>query len=406
MWTEGKAEGGGSRTGVVHKLLLCTGDMLHLDTLVQDQWWLVQLLLWSLRGVSRVILVNNPLSGALILAALVWASPWQALLGAVGVLVSTLTAVITGQDRGQVRGGLHGFNGMLVSLLIGHFSAEEEWYWLLLLPVCVCSATSELLASSLSSVLDRWDLPVSVFPFNMIILLFLLCTGPQHLYFPRVSVLPPGLLPPGLLPPGLLPPGAAEANITELSIIQVLRGVPVGVGQIYACSSLGPSLLMLGAVLLYSPLLAAHALLGSAIGTLAGLSMAVRPSCLYSGLSGFNGALGCMAVGGLFFTFSWRTHLFSIASAFFSAYMDIALSNLLGTMGLPACSWAATIVTTLMMLMTGTLNTYRIPIGQVGSPELNLRSHSQWEASKPEPDLRSHSQWEASIPTDRESTDV
>ena len=55
--------------------------------------------MWGLRGVTRVILANNPLSGALILAALYWASPWQGLLGTLGILVSTLTAVIMGQDR-------------------------------------------------------------------------------------------------------------------------------------------------------------------------------------------------------------------------------------------------------------------------------------------------------------------
>lgn len=51
-----------------------------------------------------------------------------------------------------------------------------------------------------------------------------------------------------------------------------MRGIPLGVGQIFACGALGPSLLILGAVLLYSPLLAVHALLGSAVGTLAGES--------------------------------------------------------------------------------------------------------------------------------------
>ncbi|TNN27671.1 Urea transporter 2 [Liparis tanakae] len=98
-----------------------------------------------------------------------------------------------------------------------------------------------------------------------------------------------------------------------------------------------------------------------------------------------------MAVGGLFFTFSWRTHLFAIASAFIAAYTDIALSNLLGTVGLPACSWAATLTVTLMLLMTGSLAAYRIPIGQVMAPEHNLRSRSQWEAGKA---------------AERESTDV
>lgn len=64
-----------------------------------DKPFVLQLALWGLRGVARVILANNPLSGAFILAALYWASPWKGLLGTLGVLASTLTAVITGQDR-------------------------------------------------------------------------------------------------------------------------------------------------------------------------------------------------------------------------------------------------------------------------------------------------------------------
>ncbi|XDV18596.1 hypothetical protein PO909_024255 [Leuciscus waleckii] len=109
--------------------------------------------------------------------------------------------------------------------------------------------------------------------------------------------------------------------------------------------------------------------------------MSVQYSFLYSGLSGFNGALGCMVVGA-FFIFSWRTHLLSIASALLSAYTDIALSNLLGVVGLPASSWAATLIGTLMLLLTGeNLKEYRIPTGKVTSPEQNLHSHKQWSAA-------------------------
>ncbi|XP_024143421.1 urea transporter 2 [Oryzias melastigma] len=372
MWMDSKAEvEWASRTRasfsrrVSNALLLFTGDMEYLDKFMEDKWFALQLAVWGLRGVSRVILANNPLSGALILAALYWDSPWQGLLGTVGVLASTLTAVITGQDSGEVAGGLHGFNGMLVSLLMGVFSSAGDWYWWLLLPACLGSATCIFLYSGLSTFLQHWDLPAAVFPFNTIIILYLLCTGPNNPYFPHHPTIPPGEL---------------EPNGTELAALKVLGGIPLGVGQIFACGALKPSLLILGAVVLYSPLLAVHALLGSAVGTLAGLSVAVRHQCLYSGLSGFNGALGCMAVGGLFFTFSWRTHLFAISSAFLSAYSDIAMSNMLGALGLPACSWAATLTATLMLLLTGSLATYRIPISRVRAPERNLCFRSQWEA--------------------------
>ncbi|XP_055757280.1 urea transporter 1 isoform X1 [Salvelinus fontinalis] len=372
MWVEEKAKPESNRRTVgmrqhfVNGLVYCTGDMVHFSRYMEDKAFIFQLVEWSMRGVARVILANNPLSGVLILGALVWASPWQALLGTLGLLTSTLTAVIIGQDSEEVSGGLHGFNGMLVSLLMGVFSSAGDWYWWLLLPVCLGGATSTFLYSGLTPLLDKWDLPVAVFPFNMVILLYLACTGSSNPCYPHHPATPLGEL---------------ESNATELSLTQLLQGVPLGVGQIYACEDLGPSVLILGATLLYSPLLGSHALLGSGAGTLAGLSVSVRHRALYSGLAGFNGALGCMAVGGLFFTFSWRTHLFSIASAFLSAYADIALSNLLGTVGLPACSWAATLTTTLMLLLTGrSLSAYRIPTGRVMAPEQNIRCHSQWAA--------------------------
>ncbi|XP_037532001.1 urea transporter 2 [Nematolebias whitei] len=266
MWMETKTEMESSRSRtscsrlVLDGLMLCTGDMEHLDKYMQDKLFVMQLLVWGLRGVSRVILANSPLSGALILATLCWASPWQCLLGVLGVLVSTLTAVITGQDSADVAGGLHGFNGMLVSLLMGVYSSAGDWYWWLLLPACLGSATCVFLSSGLTTFLDHWDLPASVFPFNIIIVLYLLCTGADNTYFPHHPT---------------VPPGALDHNDTNLVAAQVICGIPLGVGQIYACGTLGPSLLILGAVVLYSPLLAVHAVLGSAVGTLAGQSQSL-----------------------------------------------------------------------------------------------------------------------------------
>lgn len=67
------------------------------------------------------------------------------------------------------------------------------------------------------------------------------------------------------------------------------------------------------------------------------------------------------------------------------------LSLFSAKVALPACSWAATLVATLMLLLTGSLAAYRIPIGQVRAPERNLQLRSQWEAGNTE---------------ERESTDV
>lgn len=54
--------------------------------------------------------------------------------------------------------------------------------------------------------LDHWDLPAAVFPFNIIIVLYLLCTGTKNPYFPHNPV---------------IPPGAAEPNDTTLIAVEV-----------------------------------------------------------------------------------------------------------------------------------------------------------------------------------------
>lgn len=69
-------------------------------------------------------------------------------------------------------------------------------------------ALSVFLSSGLSSLFNRWDLPVAVFPFNTVIILYLLCTGPDHPYFPHHRV---------------IPPGTPEPNGTELVAAEVSR---------------------------------------------------------------------------------------------------------------------------------------------------------------------------------------
>lgn len=52
--------------------------------------------------------------------------------------------------------------------------------------------------------------------------------------------------------------------------LQLLKSLPVGVGQIYGCDSLWTGLIFLGAILLSSPLMCLHAAVGSLVGVAAG----------------------------------------------------------------------------------------------------------------------------------------
>lgn len=49
---------------------------------------------------------------------------------------------------------------------------------------------STFVSSGLAPVLDSWDLPVNVFPFNSVLLLYLACTSTNNPYYPNHPVLP------------------------------------------------------------------------------------------------------------------------------------------------------------------------------------------------------------------------
>lgn len=72
---------------------------------------------------------------------------------------------------------------------------------------------------------------------------------------------------------GVCPRGFCPVVLTTLSpklSLQLLKSLPVGVGQIYGCDNLWTGLIFLGAILLSSPLMCLHAAVGSLVGTAAG----------------------------------------------------------------------------------------------------------------------------------------
>ncbi|KAL7985738.1 hypothetical protein Chor_013670, partial [Crotalus horridus] len=139
--------------------------------------------------------VNNPLSGLILLIGFLVQSPWLTLMCCIGGIFSTLTAVILSQERSSVAAGLHGYNGVLVGMLMAVFLDKGEYYWWLLLPVMLMSMTCPIFTSALASVFSKWDLPVFTLPFNLALSLFLGATGHYNPFFPTTLIEPTTFLP-------------------------------------------------------------------------------------------------------------------------------------------------------------------------------------------------------------------
>uniref|UniRef100_A0A3B4WUU3 Urea transporter 2-like n=1 Tax=Seriola lalandi dorsalis TaxID=1841481 RepID=A0A3B4WUU3_SERLL len=350
---------------------LLTGDMHLCGEWVKRQSLVIQLLDWIFRGVAQVMFVNNPLSGLLITAGLFLQNPWWALNGLLGTLVSTVSAILLGQSREAISAGLYGYNGALVGILMAAFSAKGSWYWWLLLPNVFMSMLCPVVSSVLSSVASKWELPIFTLPFNILVCLHIAATGANHPYFPQVDIQQNNHL------------HHPNDSFQRLNISQILLSVPVGVGQVYGCDSPWTGGLILLALLLSSPTICFHAMLGSAAGMLSGFALAAPHRGIYSGLWGYNSALSCIAVGGVFYVITWETHVLALICALFCAYMTSASSKLMSVLALPACTWPFCLSTLIFLLISSEIPAIcRLPLSVVSYPEENRRYQRQLKASE------------------------
>ncbi|XP_072849081.2 urea transporter 1 isoform X1 [Pogona vitticeps] len=358
-----KSEKTETRTGqcwrrICGSLSYVTGDMKAFRDWLEDKPLFLQLPDWVLRGVSQVMFVNNPLSGLIMIVGFLVQSPWMTLTCCTGVIVSTLTALILCQDRSAIAAGLYGYNGVLVGMLMAVFSDKGDYYWWLLLPVVLVSMTCPLFTSALGSLFSKWDLPVFTLPFNLALSLFVAATGHYNLFFPAT----------------LIQPVSAVPNISwsEIRVSLLLQSIPVGVGQVYGCDNPWTGGIIMVALCFSSPLVFIHAVIGSALGVPAALSLASPFNRIYAGLWNYNSCLSCIAIGGMFYALTWQTFLLAITCGLFTAYVGETLGNMFSVFGMPLGTWPFCLSSLTFLLLTTTNEAiYRLPLSKVTYPEAN-----------------------------------
>ncbi|XP_070592527.1 urea transporter 1 isoform X1 [Erythrolamprus reginae] len=341
------------------KALSCVmGDMKAFGDWLKDKPVAFQFVDWLLRGVSQVMFVSNPLSGLILLIGFLVQSPWLTLMCCTGVIVSTLTAVILSQERSAVAAGLHGYNGVLVGMLMAVFSDKGEYYWWLLLPVILMSMTCPLFTSALSSLFSKWDLPVLTLPFNLALSLFLGATGHYNSFFPTTLIEPTAFLP--------------NISWSDAQTTMLLKSIPVGIGQVYGCDNPWTGGIVMLAVFISSPLIFTHAVIGSAVGIPAALSLATPLNKIYAGLCNYNSCLSCIAIGGMFYALTWETFVLAVVCAFFTTYVAAAMGRLFSVFGLPIGTWPFCLSTLTFLLLTTTNKAiFKLPLSKVSYPEAN-----------------------------------
>ena len=225
-----------------------------------------------LRGAGQVFLQGHAGCGLLVLLAIAWTAP--KLLGA--ALLGTLAAWSTARWRGcpsaAIDAGLHGYNGLLLGLLLGLTFA---WTPLLVLAIVASAALATLLLHRLhlcAALLS--GLPAYTLPFVAI--------GWLLLGFSELL--------------GLAPLPAEPLPTLPLDAATLLAAPFRGLGQVLFLDAPIAGLCLWLGLLWANWRLACWALFGSTCGLLLTLLLEGPTSAALAGLQGYNPALAALAL--------------------------------------------------------------------------------------------------------------
>lgn len=290
----------------------------------------------SARGIGQVIFLNSRTSGLAILGGLALGDPYLATMATLGTATATGTAQLAGIDSNSINDGLLGYNGCVVGCAAAVFGPAS---------ILACTTTTLVgsaatpfvalaLKESLGSSMPQWT-----FAFNIVTLTNLLRTRP---FLPPASVETETTAIEALLAEdweALLlasdSTAASASTSTSSSFGDLLMSPLKGISQIFVVESTLSGAVIVGGIASYSPMLAAHAVAGSAIGTLMGVATGADVAELTMGLYGFNSALTSMGVG-VFFVHSTPTMMLSAGGAALTSSLFGAMKTVFGAYGAPA----------------------------------------------------------------------
>lgn len=386
-------------------LLPYMGNLEVVDTWLENKtgyvWAVPQYLNGFFRSFSQVLFVNNPVSGILILAALIWANP---MVGAAGVLttaVAMFTSHLFYQEGVAIRSGLTAFNAVLVGTVpIGLWETVTGGapipgrLWLVLIAGAVFSV---FLTNALHNMLSSFKVPLPclTMPFNIIALLIFTCFVARP-YAPALrpamvvgndtavrvvrQVLESTVAPVQADTPIVAVPAVngtyVEVDPTLYNWGRILEGVFLSMGQVFGVRDTISSIAIFIAVLIYSPTMCFMSLIGSSVGNLAGLIFTGAPYLsVYHGLWGFNGILSAAAVGGYFLVMTAHSFFLAVLNVLFTVGIQQALLVAFRDHGMPVFTLPFVISTLIFLSFTSRVGLPRVT--KFTFPELHRQEYME-----------------------------
>lgn len=271
----------------------------------------------SLKGISQVILLENAVTGAIILLAIMLSSFSLGVIALLSSMLGTLLGKFGGADEDIIDQGLFGFNSVLTGMALFLFlTGPSHWIFSLL-----GALLAAIVTASLMHVFKKMGIPVLTFPFIILTLFTLLLSY-------RLSTIHTSK--------ALVPQSLSQWKLDISGPYNIVEGIFTGIGQVFFLDYTLSGVLLFIAVFWAGWRPGLFAFLGNAAALLTALAFGAERSLIFIGLYGYNGILTAIAVSIIFNTKKQRsTYVTGIVAAAFTVPVAASLHTWLLPFGLP-----------------------------------------------------------------------
>ncbi|UJR07410.1 hypothetical protein I4U23_011696 [Adineta vaga] len=335
--------------------------------------FLIQFIDSSLRGIGQLMFANNPLSGLVILLALMINGKPSAGYALLGTMISTLTAHILGLNHQSIQTGLYGSHGCLTALIISHFSLGRTFGEILgpVILLCICSTIFFVALCKIFVI--RFDLSPFTFSSHLCSFIWLLCAS-KFRYSPIADE-------------NILSSNFSSFSIIEFSnqtnttlfwslVLNIFGGFFTSISQVYIINNVFTGLFILLGISICSLRLTFLALFGAIIGQLSALYLfRISIEELSQGLWGFNSALTCQTLGGMFFVLhGYHIWFYMLFGSVMTVFVQSALTTVFSLYGIPCLMLPSIIICWLLCLLGGSSHyLIGVKLRSISIPEDHLR---------------------------------
>ncbi len=130
------------------------------------------LLVYWLKGISQVFLINSWVTGIFFLIGLYLCNRWAAIWAAIGSAVALALAILMKAEPSDIANGLFGFSPVLTGIALGTTFYKVKWRTALWTLAAII--TTVFIQGAMDVIFEPWGLPTLTAPFCVATWLFLL----------------------------------------------------------------------------------------------------------------------------------------------------------------------------------------------------------------------------------------